>query len=281
MEALRKPGRTYIWVRIKPIVYIVSVSVAVVSTTVSYLVLGLTYEFRLNTVLALAISLIPIAVFQIIDSKLCMEIDDNLEKLLIDLADAQLSGIPIIRALEEAAGRSYGALTGDVRYMVARIQWGFTLEDSLQIFKARAITPLSKRIATLIIEAVRYGGDLRTVFTSTAEFVRRINELRRERGRRLKPYVAVFYTSIIVLLVLTVILFRGFIEFISVEEVPLQVFPAIDKILFRTVMLDLAIIESIFGGLSIGKVSEGMVEAGVKHTMILMIVVYVIFKLLL
>ncbi|MEM2739824.1 MAG: type II secretion system F family protein [Candidatus Bathyarchaeia archaeon] len=278
MEALRKPGRTYIWVKAKPIVYTASISVAAISVTTLYLILGLTYDFRLNTVLALAVSLIPIAILQIVDSRLCMEIDGNLERFLLDLADAQLSGIPMIRALEEAAGRGYGALTGDVRYMVARIQWGFTVEDSLQVFKARAITPLSRRIATLIAEAVRYGGDLKTVFAGTAEFVRRINELRRERWRRLRPYVIVFYISIILLLTLTVILFKGFIEVITVGETALQILPAIDKLWFKTAMLDLAIIESIFGGLSIGKVSEGTVRAGVKHTMILMAAVYVTFR---
>ncbi|MCX8162342.1 MAG: type II secretion system F family protein [Candidatus Bathyarchaeota archaeon] len=281
MEALRKPGRTYVWVKVKPIVHITSISVAAISAITLYLALGLTYEFRLNAALALAVSLIPIAVFQTVDSRLCTEIDENLEKFLIDLADAQLSGISMIRALEEAAGRSYGALTGDIRYMVARIQWGFTVEDSLQIFKARAITPLSRKIAALVAEAVRYGGDLRTVFTGTAEFVRRINDLRRERWRRLRPYVIVFYISIILLLAITAILFKGFIEVIAVGGTTLQILPAVDKLWLKTAMLDLAIIESIFGGLSIGKVSEGAVKAGVKHTIALMAAVYVTFRYLL
>lgn len=43
-------------------------------------------------------------------------------------------------------------------------------------------------------------------------------------------------------------------------------------------MLDLAIIESVFGGLSIGKVSEGTVEAGVKHMVVLMLATYITFR---
>jgi len=280
VEALRKPGRTYLWTRVKPIVYLLSLIVSSISAITLYLALGLTYEFRLNIALALALSLIPVAVTQIIDSKLCREIDENLERFLMDLADAQQAGIPLIRALEEAATRSYGALTGDVRYMVARVQWGFTVDDSLRIFKARALTPLSVKIATLLAEAVRYGGDLRTVFMGTAEFVRRINELRRERTRRLRPYVIVFYISITLLLVLTVILSKGFIEAITIGEAPTQVFLAIDKLWFKSAMLDLAIIESIFGGLTIGKVSEGVIKAGVKHTMILLLATYIVFRFL-
>ncbi|MBS7642093.1 MAG: type II secretion system F family protein [Candidatus Bathyarchaeia archaeon] len=278
MEALRRPGGTYIWVKIKLIVYLVSISMAVVSLTLLYLILGLTYDFRLSTTLALAISLSPIAVFQILDSKLCTEIDENLERFLMDLADAQLSGITMIRALEEAANRSYGALTGDIRYMVARIQWGFTVEDALQVFKSRVITALSRRIATLVAEAVRYGGDLVTVFKGTAEFVRKINDLRRERWRKLRPYVIVFYTSIILLLILAAIIFKGFIEAITVGETVSPIFLTIDKLWFKTAMLDLAIIESIFGGLSIGKVSEGTVKAGVKHIVTLMLATYITFR---
>lgn len=278
MEALRRPGGTYIWVKIKPIVYLVSISMAVISSTLLYLILGLTYDFRLSITLALAISLSPIAVFQILDSKLCTEIDENLERFLMDLADAQLSGITMIRALEEAANRSYGALTGDIRYMVARIQWGFTVEDALRIFRSRAITALSRRIATLVAEAVRYGGDLVAVFKGTAEFVRKINELRRERWRKLRPYVIVFYISIILLLILAAILFKGFIEAITVGEIVSPIFLAIDKLWFKTAMLDLAIIESVFGGLSIGKVSEGTVKAGVKHMVVLMLATYITFR---
>jgi flagellar protein FlaJ len=280
MEALRRPGRTYLWARVKPIVYLSSLIISSISAVTLYLALGLTYEFRLSIALTSALSLIPAALTQIIDSKLCREIDENLERFLMDLADAQQAGIPLIRALEEAATRSYGALTGDVRYMVARIQWGFTVEDSLGILKARALTPLSMKIATLLAEAVRYGGDLRTVFTGTAEFVRRINELRRERSRRLRPYVIVFYVSIIILLVLTVILSKGFIEAITVGETPTQIPIAIDKFWFKLAMLDLAIIESVFGGLTIGKISEGVIKAGVKHTMILLLATYTVFRFL-
>jgi flagellar protein FlaJ len=280
MEALRRPGRTYLWARVKPIVYLSSLIISSISAVTLYLALGLTYEFRLSIALTSALSLIPAALTQIIDSKLCREIDENLERFLMDLADAQQAGIPLIRALEEAATRSYGALTGDVRYMVARIQWGFTVEDSLGILKARALTPLSMKIATLLAEAVRYGGDLRTVFTGTAEFVRRVNELRRERSRRLRPYVIVFYVSIIILLVLTVILSKGFIEAITVGEAPTQIPIAIDKFWFKLAMLDLAIIESVFGGLTIGKISEGVIKAGVKHTMILLLATYTVFRFL-
>jgi flagellar protein FlaJ len=280
MEALRRPGRTYLWARVKPIVYLSSLIISSISAVTLYLALGLTYEFRLSIALTSALSLIPAALTQIIDSKLCREIDENLERFLMDLADAQQAGIPLIRALEEAATRSYGALTGDVRYMVARIQWGFTVEDSLGILKARALTPLSMKIATLLAEAVRYGGDLRTVFTGTAEFVRRVNELRRERSRRLRPYVIVFYVSIIILLVLTVILSKGFIEAITVGEAPTQIPLAIDKFWFKLAMLDLAIIESVFGGLTIGKISEGVIKAGVKHTMMLLLATYTVFRFL-
>lgn len=260
-------------------VYILSFSLSVASALTLYLLLGFSYTFRLYLDLALTLSMLPAAVTQILEAKRTRSVDDNLQRLLADLADAQQSGLSLVNALKEASKREYGLLTSDVRYMVSRMEWGFTLEEALRGFTGRAATPLASRVVTLILEAVRYGGDLKTVFSNTAGFVKRVNELRRERDRRLRPYVLVVYVTIILLLAVTVILFKSFIEAISVAGgVPgLPFFTPLSRVQLKTAMLDLASIEAGFGGFVAGKIAEGFLKAGVKHSATLLLLVFLTF----
>jgi flagellar protein FlaJ len=218
----------------------------------------------------------PIAFLNYIDYRWRKAVDERLPDLFRSIVQSQETGMTLPKALEEAAKRDYGPLSSELKKMTVQISWGATFEEALLAFARRVGTVLTLRTVPMIIEASRSGGKVEKVFDPMGKFIQSNILLERERKEQTRPYIAIIYVALFVFLFTIVILFKTF--FTNVEGVPLFTMSSMSPTDLERVFLHMTLIQGFFGGLVAGKMGEGSMSAGLKHSLIMMLLGYAVLK---
>jgi len=179
------------------------------------------------------------------------------------------------QAIEEASKRDYGPLTKELKKINAQMSWGMPLEEALQLFAKRVNTPLIRRTVPLIIEASRSGGKVEKVFDPLGKFVNSILIMEKERKAQTRPYIAIIYVAFYVFLFTIVLLFKTF--FVNIEGTPILGSAIMSAEETERLFFHMAAFQAFFGGLIAGKMSEGSLNAGLKHSFVMLASMYLVF----
>lgn len=265
--------------KVKMLTYVFSLIIGLAVIFLGYLTTSLSYYFHSYLGAAISISLTAPAVIIHLDNRRRELIDGMLPRLLDDLAESQDAGMTLLEALEASSKRKYGPITEELKKLVAELSWGVEFEVAFKAFSERIGTDLSAKITALILEAIRLGGDLKTTFGSTAKFVREIIRLREERKAQLRPYLMVIYVSCIIFLIIMLILYQSFFLPMAAQKTRFLRLPmSLEG--YKSLLFDLSIVETVFGGLIGGKLSQGTALNGLKHSVILNLIATIIFTIL-
>jgi flagellar protein FlaJ len=209
----------------------------------------------------------------------------NYGKIIFDLKDVHFSYLGKYPALcgidlqvEEASKRRYGPLTAELKRMVAHMSWGKSFEEALQSFSERVNTSLTKRSIPLVIEASHSGGRVEKVFEPTGKFVQSTLLAEKERQAQTRPYVAIVYVAFFVFLFTVIMLFTTF--FVQMSELAALNTAVMSTDEARRLFFHMSTGQAFFGGLVAGKMGEGTMSAGLKHSVILLVAGYIALKLL-
>jgi flagellar protein FlaJ len=265
--------------RVKKIAWVASVSVAFSLILFAYIMFGGSRTFDEFMFFAVIVAVSPPTILNYIDYKWTRAIDEHLPDLFRSIVQAQETGMTLPQALEEASKRNYGPLTAELRKMNTQISWGMTFEEALLALGKRANTILVRRTVPLIIEASRSGGHVEKVFDPTGKFIQTTLLLDKERRNQTRPYIAIIYVAFFVFLFTIILLFRSF--FISIEGLPTLGATVTSPEEMQRMFFHLASIQAFFGGLVAGKMGEGTISAGLKHSIIMMLCGYLALKLFL
>jgi flagellar protein FlaJ len=226
---------------------------------------------------AAAITVFPAAVLDYAEYRWKKSVDERLPDLFRSVVQAQQTGMTLPQALEEASKRDYGFLTAELKKMVNQMSWGLSFEEALQEFEKRVDTPLMQRTVPLIIEASRSGGRVEKVLAPMGNFVQTTLTMEKERKAQTRPYIAIIYVAFFVFVFTIVLLFKTF--FIEMGSSSLVSFSALNPDDAWRIFFHMSSIQAFFGGLVAGKMGEGSISAGLKHSVILMASGYVALKL--
>ncbi|MEM2099135.1 MAG: type II secretion system F family protein [Candidatus Bathyarchaeia archaeon] len=218
----------------------------------------------------------PIAILDYLDYRWRKAVNERLPDLFRNIVQAQEVGMTLPNALEAAAKRDYGPLSAELKRMTVQISWGATFEDALLAFGRRVGTVLTQRTVPMIIEASRAGGHVEKVFEPMGKFIQTINLMEKERRAQTRPYIAIIYVALFVFLFTIVLLFRTF--FTNGEGVPLLSSPTMAPAEMQRIFMHLSLIQGFFGGLVAGKMGEGTISAGLKHSLVMMLASFVALK---
>ncbi|MEM3626710.1 MAG: type II secretion system F family protein [Candidatus Bathyarchaeia archaeon] len=233
-------------------------------------------EFVFFAVIA---AVFPPAVLNYMEYRWRKAIDEHLPDLFRSIVQAQETGMTLPRALEEASKRNYGPLTAELKKMTSQISWGMTFEDALLALGKRVNTVLVQRTVPLIIEASRSGGHVEKVFDPMGKFIQTTLLLDKERRSQTRPYIAIIYVAFFVFIFTIILLFRSF--FVSIEGLPTLGTAVMSPEEMKRIFFHMTAIQAFFGGLVSGKMGEGTVSAGLKHSLVMMLCGYVALKLFL
>jgi len=262
--------------RTKKIVFVMSVLLAVAIVVFGVLTVGFTVALDDFVFFGFLAVITPIAIVNYIDYRWRKEVDEHLPDLFRSIVQAQEIGMTLPKALEEAAERDYGPLTPELKKMSVQISWGASFEEALLAFGRRVGTVLTLRTVPMIIEGSRSGGKVEKVFDPMGKFVETTILLEKERKTQTRPYIAIIYVALFVFLFTIVILFKTF--FTNAEGVALFSMPTSSPADLKRIFLHLTLVQGFFSGLVAGKMGEGSISAGLKHSLIMMIAGFVALK---
>ena len=262
--------------KIKKIAWISSVSLAVVIMSFAYFMFWGTTTFDEFIFFAVMIAVFPPTILNYMDYKWRKAVNEHLPDLFRSIVQAQETGMTLPQALEEASKRDYGPLTNELKKMTTQISWGMTFEDALLALGRRVNTVLIQRTVPIIIEASRSGGHVERVFDPMGKFIQTTLLLDKERRNQTRPYIAIIYVAFFVFLFTIILLFKSF--FASIEGLPILGSAVMAPEGMQQIFFHMTAIQGFFGGLVAGKMGGGTINAGLKHSLILMICGYVALK---
>jgi len=262
----------------KRIAWTVSLALAVIVLITAFMRLSGLPIFDEYVVLAIVIALFPAAVLDYVDYRWRRSIDEHLPDLFRAIVQAEKTGMTLTQAVEEAAKRRYGPLTAELRRMVAHMSWGKSFEDVFQSFSERVSTSLTRRSVPLVVEASRSGGHVEKVFEPMGKFVQSTLMAEKERQAQTRPYIAIVYVAFFVFLFTVIMLFKTF--FVQMSELPALNSTLLSNAEARQLFFHMSFIQALFGGLVAGKMGEGTMSGGLKHSVILLVAGYIALKFL-
>jgi len=213
----------------------------------------------------------------------------NLFVFLDDLKDLLQGGMNIVTAIEITTEHDYGSLNEPLKRLAAQIKIGVPFEVALTEVFGKIDSPMFLQVTQIIAETTKVGGNIIKVFSSVSTYVRTVNDMVDER--RSKTFSTVFssYFMFFVFIAIILIIQIIFLPMLNSNSMSMTGSTTVSKseslsdINFNKYFLYLIIIQGLFAGPVIGKISEGNAIAGIKHTVILISVsvpIYVVVSLL-
>lgn len=191
-----------------------------------------------------------------------------------DLVEMVRSGTPISKSIMNLKNRNYGTLTPHVGKLANQLSIGLTLTNAFRTFAKDTKSKVISRAVGLISEAERAGGKIETILESVAESVNQIENLRKERKAAVSNLVTqgylIFFVFIIIMLVLEfrILPLVSDLEGTSASGLDINV-NQLTPDQFSMPLFVMLLVQSFFAGLVIGKISEGTIKSGFKHSFIL------------
>jgi flagellar protein FlaJ len=235
------------------------------------------YDAHIFVAAGVIVGMIAPAFIMILQDIRRNEIDKALPRVLEEISEGLMSGMTLIEAIEEASRRDYGWISRELKILTSQMSWGVPIEKAFDNFATRIGTDMAQKTTSLLLSSIELGGDLRTTFLSTADFLRQMLEARDDRNEEMRPYLTIIYVTLIVFLAMMIMLYGSLNQLLSIQSPIVKV--QMTKEQLKILLYDLAIMEAAFGGLIAAKLSSGSIWPGLKHSIIMLAMNTIIFLL--
>ncbi len=206
---------------------------------------------------------------------------------LRDFIEAVRSGMTLPQSFRHVSVNDYGPLGDYVRKMSAQLDWGIPINKVLLNFSKDTKSKLIGRIVSTVIESHNVGGNLTDTFEALSRTTAEVDKLRRERVLYLQSQLITGY--IVFFVFLAVIIGLQLFLTPSLTSLPTGALGAAGTTgaeatarasQYNEIYRNLILIQGLFAGLAVGKMSEGTMVAGIKHSLFMMLVGFVAFTLI-
>jgi len=253
-----------------------------------FVIIGVSiYLYNFFTIFYLPLTLLSIgivvagpALFEYKRYKENKEIEERFPDFLRDVTENIKTGMTLTQAVIATKNTYYGALSPYIKKIVTKIDWSIPFDQILKEFSSQT-TPLIKKTISTIVETYSGGGDITQILDASGKTIKEINKIRKERfsaiyNQMITGYI-IFFIFIGVLIILQKYLVPSLFAFSS-PDIGMSNMDSTSRI-YSDIFQWLILIEGFFSGLVIGKMAEGSLLAGLKHSFILIIIGYGAFLL--
>lgn len=260
-------------------------SIAIAGIDAGFLIGEPLFPFLLGV--AVVVVVLPFLTGLILESKTERERGERFLEFARSLAESVKAGTPIGKSIINMSGKEFGTLTPHIKKLANQISLGIPIGRCFETFANDVDSVVVRRAVTLIREAENAGGDINHILDSTAEAIYQIEKLKRERKASVSSLVVegyiIFFIFVGIMLVMQFKILPltagiGSISSIgsldSATGTPSASAEA-TKLLAKP-FLYLLLAQGFFAGLTIGKIAEGSIRAGLKHSIILTLLAFLI-----
>ena len=231
--------------------------------------------------MGILITSLPFVVTVITETKVASEKEEMFLEFARNLVESVKTGTPISKSIINSRNKEYSVLNVHIRKLANQISMGIPVSTALKTFSKDVNNKVISRAISLIGQAERMGGEIGEILESVAEAVSTSDKLKKERKAAISTLVVQGY-----------IIFCVFIIIILVMQ--FKILPMISGITgggiaglgsgsggisqsdISTSFLYMLLVQGFFSGLTIGKLSENNIKAGIKHSFILMAISFMI-----
>jgi archaeal flagellar protein FlaJ len=253
--------------------HLIGIIVAVLMVVISYFFLGLDSVFYFIVVISFIVAAFPFVIGVMSAQGRQKEKEEKFLEFTRDLVENVKSGTPVAKGILNLERRDYGTLSPHVKKVANQISIGITLNDALTTFAKETKSRVITRAVALISEAERAGGNIGTILESVSGSVNQIEDLKKERKAAVSNLVVQGYIIFMVFIIIMIVLEFKVLPLTAglgeVDSLSIQI-KAINPEEFSAPMLAMLIVQSFFAGLVIGKIAEGSIMTGIKHSFILL-----------
>jgi len=201
-----------------------------------------------------------------------------------NLVESVKTGTPISKSIINMRKKPFGVLSKHVEKLANQIAMGIPLRNALQTFGNDINNRTVTRTITLIGQAERAGGNIGEILESVAKAVSTADKLKKERKATISTLAVQGYIIFFVFMIIVLVMQFYIIPMISgIASVGSLGITGVSTPTGETTAFDvsraflyLLIIQGLFSGLTIGKLSEGSLKAGVKHSFALVVLSFLI-----
>jgi flagellar protein FlaJ len=243
--------------------------------------------FLFLTGIAFLAALLPFLIDLAIESKKDEEINEMFLEFTRNLAESVNTGTPISKSIVNMSNKNYGVLSEHIKKLSNQIELGIPVHMALKNFANDVDNEVISRAIALIMEAERAGGEIDYILESTAKSISEVEKIKKERksavyGLVVQGYI-IFFVFIGIMLVMQYKILpltsglqgiSGFSMTSLTQETKPVTQMSIQSI--SNQFLYLLVVQGFFAGLIIGKLGEGNIKAGLKHSAILTIASFLI-----
>lgn len=288
-EMIRDPLKP---LREKPI-YALVVSFPI---TFIYLIINIYYGMRSpnfmdyiddKIVFSIYILIIPLMLFHEYKKRKEDKIQEQIPDFLKKLASTNETGMTLRDSIKLMTRSDIG-LSKEIKKINNDVEWGLSVNESLVRFANRFRTHFISRSVNLLTKANESSGDIGEVLNVAARDVAAEQDLKTERKTNMFIYVVIIYISFMVFVGIIYIISTTFLtEMVKAGEkmatggsgaVPLSLNR--EKLnMYNRIFFHGALIQGLSSGLIAGVMGEGNALSGLKHSVIMMTIGYLLFTL--
>ena len=263
--------------------------IILISSTVSLLYYKQMNLFLFLLGISIGIIVLPFVMSIVFENKKEQEINEMFLEFSRNLAESVSTGTPISKSIVNMGKRNYGPLSPYIQKLANQISLGIPVGRSMQTFSNDVNNPVITRAVALISEAEKAGGEIAFILDSVAKSIAEIEKLKKERQAAIYNLVVQGYIIFFI--------FMGIILVMQFKIIPMTIGPGtlgelgtsgLGSGLSETTaqgtelssqeltrpFLYLLLTQGFFAGLTIGKLTEGNIKSGIKHSFILTLVGY-------
>ena len=272
---------------------IVGIVIAIVIIIFDFLLLRGTNLFFFIAGIAFVVAGFPFFLFLIFENRNLREKETMFLEFSRNLVENVRAGTPISKAIINVKRKDYGALNPHINKLANQIGIGIPLQTAFETFARDLNSQTISRAITIISESQKAGGQIENILDSVVSSVSQIEKLRKERRSAIYNLVVqgyiIFFIFIVIILIMEFKILpiaTGLTDTIGGVDGS-QVVGELGGALggggeiatpeqLTRPFLWFIIVQGFFTGLVIGKLSEGRIRPGLRHSFILVVVAILI-----
>lgn len=262
----------------------ISLIIAVVIVALDVLFLRDSRAFYFLLGMGVFIGFFPALLVLIVESREEKKKEEIFLDFVRDIVESVNTGLPISKGIINLAKKDYGILNQGIKKLANQVEFGIPLKTAFRTFAKDSNDRIIARAVELIIQAELSGGEISAVLESVAKNISEIQELKKERQSRVYNMLVQGYILFFLFIVIMLFVDLKFIPMISTTISPtagadfgfggIGVSSSTETI--KNSFFILLLVQAFFAGLTIGKLAEGKIRSGLKHSLILLILTYLI-----
>jgi len=232
--------------------------------------------------IGLVIGILPFIINLVLESSAEKEKDVRFLEFSRNLAESVKSGNPIGQSILNMRNKNFGSLTPHIQKLANQISIGIPMSKAFDNFGDDVGSLTIKRAIKLIREAEEAGGQIDNILDSVSNSIYQIEKLKKERKAAIYGLVVQGYIIFFI--------FIGIMLVMQFKILPLTADvgtvgggaggiaggssmggSGMNPEELARPFLILLIVQGFFTGLVVGKLAEGSVKSGIKHSFILSI----------